>query len=82
MNRNFIRRNITSISIIIFIVVYVLINLFRPAFLYNNDGSLREFGLGFRKTTVVPAWLLAIILAILSYFSVLYYIAAPKMVNV
>ena len=81
MNRNFIRRNITSISIIIFIVFYVLINLFKPAFLYNNDGSLREFGLGFRKTTVVPVWLLAIILAILSYFSVLYYIAVPKLVN-
>jgi len=81
MNRNFIRRNITSFSIVIFLIVYVLINFFKPAFLYNNDGSLREFGLGLRKTTVIPAWLLAIILAILSYFSVLYYIAAPKLVN-
>jgi len=81
MNRNFVRRNITSFSIVIFLIVYVLINFFKPAFIYNNDGSLREFGLGFRKTTVIPAWLLAIILAILSYFSVLYYIAAPKLVN-
>ncbi len=79
MNRNFIRKNIISISIVIFVILYTLIIAIKPGFLYNNDGTLREFGLGFRKKTVIPVWLLSIILAIVSYFSVLYYIAVPKL---
>jgi len=53
----------------------------KPSFLYNTDGSLREFGVGFRRKTVIPAWFLSILLAILSYFLVLYYLAAPKLTN-
>jgi hypothetical protein len=40
--------------------------------MYNEDGSLRQFGIGFQRKTVVPAWLVAIIIAILSYLLVLY----------
>ena len=79
MSRKFIKRNITTFSITIFLILYSFINFLKPAFMYNTDGSLREFGVGFRKTTVIPAWLLAILLAIISYYAVLYYIAAPKM---
>jgi hypothetical protein len=43
--------------------------------MYNPDGSLKEFGVGFRKKTIIPAWLISIFLAILSYFSVVYYTA-------
>ena len=81
MNRNFVRRNITSYAIMLFIILYGGIMLLRPSFLYNADGSLREFGVGFSKKTVIPAWFLSILLAILSYFSVLYYLAAPKLAN-
>jgi hypothetical protein len=49
-----------------------------PHFLYNQDGSLREFGIGYKKKTVIPIWLVALILAILSYLFVLYYLAIPK----
>ena len=79
MNRNYIRRHITSISIIIFAAIYGVIVLSKPGFMYNKDGSLRQFGVGFQKKTILPAWLIAIILAIFSYFSVLYYISLPKM---
>ena len=79
MNRNFVRRNITSIAIVIFIILYTITLALKPGFIYNKDGSLRQFGIGFRKKTVIPAWLLAIVLAITSYFSVLYYIASPKL---
>ena len=81
MNRNFVRRNITSFAIMLFIILYGSIMLLRPDFLYDTDGSLREFGVGFRRKTVIPAWFLSILLAILSYFSVLYYLAAPKLTN-
>ena len=79
LNRNFVRRNISSIAIVIFIVLYAAVIAMKPAFLYNRDGSLREFGVGFRRKTVIPAWLLAIVLAVLSYFGVMYYLAAPKL---
>jgi hypothetical protein len=50
----------------------------QPGFLYNNDGTIREFGLGQRRKTVLPVWLLSIILGILSYITVLYIITIPK----
>lgn len=78
MNYGFIRKNINSFAILIFLALFLLINYVRPGFLYNNDGTLREFGLGFRRKTVLPIWLISIILGILSYLLVLYYITLPK----
>jgi len=78
MLRTTIRNNLIVVSIVIFIFLYGLIVALQPAFLYNLDGSLREFGIGLRRKTVIPAWLLAIILAISSYFFVLYYVTSLK----
>ena len=74
----FIRRNITSVSIVIFVFLFCILQLFAPAFLYEEDGSLREFGIGYKNKTVIPIWLVALILAIFSYLFVLYYLAIPK----
>jgi hypothetical protein len=79
MNRNTIRRNITLVSVFLYLGLFITVVSFRPTFLYNDDGSLREFGIGFRNKTVLPGWFLAIALAVLSYFSVLYYLAAPRL---
>jgi hypothetical protein len=79
MERSIINNNITTISISIFVVLYGLIHTIKPSFLFNKDGSLREFGVGFRKKTIVPSWLMSIILAIISYFAVMYYVAAPRL---
>ena len=81
MNRYAVRRNITLISIMLYLGLFFLTVSMRPAFLYNEDGSLREFGIGFRNKTVIPGRLLAITLAIISYFSVLYYLTAPRLVD-
>jgi hypothetical protein len=78
MNLKYIRNNIISVSSIIFIVFYGLILFLRPGFIYNSDGSLRQFGLNNSRKTIIPAWLLALLLAISSYFIVLYYITIPK----
>ena len=79
MYRSFIRRNITSVAIIIFVIVFCLVQLCAPHFLYNEDGSLRQFGIGYKKKTVIPYWLVALLLAIISYLFVLYYLAIPKL---
>ena len=81
MYRGLIRRNITSFSIVVFLILYMTVLMFKPAFVFKKDGTLRDFGLGFRNKTVIPAWLLSIILAIISYLSVLYYLAIPKLLH-
>lgn len=75
---NFIRKHINSFSIIIFLLSFYILNVSKPGFLYNNDGTIREFGLGQKRKTIIPVWLLSIILGILSYLIVLYYISIPK----
>jgi len=66
MYRSFVRRNITS-----FVIIFCAIQMVAPHFLYNEDGSLRQFGIGYKKKTVIPNWLVALILAIFSYLFVL-----------
>jgi hypothetical protein len=78
MLRTLARNNTTLVSIILFIIVFGIIQMIKPAFLYNNDGSIREFGIGYKNKTILPVWLLSIILGILSYLFVLYYLAYPK----
>jgi hypothetical protein len=79
MNKYFIRENITLISIVIFIIVFGTIQFMKPKFLYNTDGSPREFGIGYKNKTIFPIWLLSIILGIFSYLSVLFYITYPRL---
>tara|TARA_B100000674_G_C37678784_1_gene840513 strand:+ start:345 stop:590 length:246 start_codon:yes stop_codon:yes gene_type:complete len=79
MFRAFIKRNLPFISIVVFTIIFSSIQILKPAFLYDKDGSLRTFGIGSQKKTILPIWLLALILAILSYIFVLYCIAIPKM---
>ena len=78
MFRLFIRQNITSVSIVLFVVLFIVIQVVKPSIIYNNDGSLRQFGLASRKKTVLPIWLITIFLAILCYLFILYYLTLPK----
>jgi uncharacterized membrane protein YozB (DUF420 family) len=75
MLKTFIRNNKTLVAIMIFLVVFIVIHLLRPSFLYNNDGSLREFGVGYKNKTILPVWLLSIVLGIFSYLFVVYYVS-------
>ena len=79
MFRAFIRKKITSASIVLFIIVFGIVQYLQPAFLYEKDGALRQFGLGSSKKTIIPIWFLTLILAMMCYLFVLYYIAAPKL---
>jgi hypothetical protein len=78
MLRNIIQKNVTSVSIILFIVIFSIIQLIKPLFLYNSNGSIREFGIGYKNKTILPIWLLSIVLGILCYLVVMYYVAHPK----
>ena len=62
--RRFIRNNLTSVAILVFFSIFAVVHLLKPSFLYNNDGTLRDFGLGYEKKTILPAWLITFVLAI------------------
>jgi hypothetical protein len=79
MYKQFIRKNVTLVSIILFIIIFGAIQMFKPSFLYNSDGSLREFGIGYKNKTILPVWMLSIVLGILSYLLVLFYITKIRM---
>lgn len=78
-SRQFVRTHITSIAIVIFLLLFYAIHYFKPEFIYDKNGALRPFGLGYANKTIIPAWLVAILVAILSYLFVLYYLAMPRL---
>lgn len=69
--RRFIQTNVAATAILLFSALFILVQVIKPSFLYDRDGSLRSFGIGTKNKTVVPMWLVAIILGIVSYFIVL-----------
>ena len=73
--KQIVRINKLSVSILIFLIIITLIHIAKPNFIYTEDGGFREFGLGYRNKTVIPIWIISIILAILTYTFVLYYLA-------
>lgn len=70
----YIRKNTLLVSIILFIIIYGIIQMIKPVCFYNTDGSIREFGIGYKNKTIFPLWLLSFTLGILCYLAVLYFI--------
>jgi len=60
----------TSLSILLFVFLYAILNYVKPSFLFEPDGSIREFGIGREKKTIIPVWLMVLILAFLSYLGI------------
>ena len=73
MYKEYIEKNTILTAIILYLILFGIIQLLKPGFLYNSDGSIRDFGIGYRNKTILPVWLLAIILGILCYIIVLFY---------
>jgi len=74
MQQLFIKNNILYLSLLLFIVIFAILNYTKPIFLYNKNGSIREFGVGYANKTIMPIWLLSIILGILCYTSITFYV--------
>ena len=72
--KQFVRYNKITIAILMFLVIFSIIHYLKPGLLYTKDGGFREFGVGYRNKTVIPIWVVSIVLAILCYFSVNVYL--------
>ena len=47
LSKTAMRKNKVAVSILLFIVVYGIFYIAKPAFAYNEDGTLKPFGLGY-----------------------------------
>jgi len=74
------KENITMIAIVLFVVIFSIIQFMKPSFLFKSDGSLRVFGIGYKNKTILPIWLFSIILGILSYLAVMFYMTYPRII--
>lgn len=53
----------------------ILVHLIKPAFIYDDKGQFRNFGLGYRNYTVFPIWLVSVVLAVMAYLTVTWFIS-------
>ena len=72
--KSYVRQHLSTVSILLFLIIFGFLHFIQPSFLYNNDGSLRDFGVGYKNKTILPSWLLAIVLGILSYCAIRFYV--------
>jgi hypothetical protein len=79
MYTRYIRENKPVVAIILFVFIFGIIQMMKPSCFYNRDGSIREFGIGYRNKTILPIWLLSLVLGILCYLAVLYFLSVPRM---
>ena len=73
MDVRFVRLHKVILSIYLFLFLMAIIHYIKPKLIYDENGGFRPFGLGYRKKTILPIWLVSIFFAILSYLLVLIY---------
>ena len=65
--------NRLTLVLFVFIILYGIVIYIQPEMIFNSKyNCLRQFGVGYKNTTIVPLWLISILFAIISYFIVLY----------
>ena len=67
-------KNKLNFTLLLFIILFGLIHYIKPGFIYNEKGEFRPFGVGYRHKTIIPIWLVSIIVAIFSYLIILSYL--------
>lgn len=72
ISRKMLRIYKVPFSILLFIALFGLFHNVKPGFAYLPNGAYRPFGVGYKHKTVIPAWVVAIGLAILSYTFILF----------
>lgn len=72
--KGFVRYYKLNITILLFLLLFSLVHMIKPGLVYNNDGGYRPFGVGYKHKTVIPIWVVSIILAILSYLTISVYL--------
>ena len=56
-----------QLAFVIYLVLMAIIIILKPSHMYNNDGTLKQFGSGPNKT-LFPLWFLIFLGAFLAYY--------------
>ena len=67
-------------AIILFFILYILFISLKPSFCFDEDENLLQFGLNYKNKTILPLWLITILLSIISYFSIYYFLHLQNLV--
>ena len=60
------------IAVLLFLFIYYTVVTSKPSVLFYEDGTIREFGVGYKNKTIFPIWLISIVLGIWCYLMILY----------
>ena len=80
MVSHYFRKYATTISIALFAIIYAALSVYKPAMMFSKDGDLREFGVGQSNKTIMPLWLVSLLLGIMCYFVIL--VASSTLFNI
>ena len=69
--KEIIKNNILLFIFFLFLICFSIIVFLKPKTIFNKDGRPLEFGIGYTKKTILPIWLVVII--ILFYAISFYY---------
>ena len=61
--------NYLTLSIIIYLVLISIVIYNKPSLIFDNNGNIKKFGLG-KKKTIYPLWLVVIVLSVLSFYMI------------
>ncbi|ADX05840.1 hypothetical protein 162322332 [Organic Lake phycodnavirus 1] len=66
-------KNSFTLIVLLYLILYVFISYMKPNIMFDNELNItRPFGVGYSNTTILPLWLCSILLAIFSYFIIIY----------
>lgn len=73
----YVRYHKVSSAVIIFLLFMGIIHWIKPAGIYTAEGGFRPFGIGYKHKTVIPIWLVSILLGLLCYLAILVLLSVP-----
>jgi len=62
--------NNIKMTIISFVLICFGLYYTKPSFIFNNDGTFKQFGLN-KEKTIYPFWLVSLILGIIIYLCII-----------
>ncbi len=73
MNSNWSQNKILITATVAFIFSFFFMCYIQPNCFFKKDGSIRSFGIGYKNKTVIPIWIVSIVLAIFCYVGASFY---------
>jgi hypothetical protein len=68
-----VRANKAACAILLFFALFSIFHFWlKPSISYTPDGEFRHFGLEYTDETILPIWLVSMVLGVICYLFVLY----------